>query len=67
MKKFKVGDKVKLRDDLNVDEEYGGLSFVSYMNEFKGKELTIDCISPRGNYALKESCFFYSEEMLEKL
>ena len=67
MNKFKIGDKVKLRDDLEVGKEYGGLDFVSGMEFLQGKEATIDGISKQGNYTLEESCYFYSEEMLEKV
>ena len=66
MNKFKVGDKVRLRNDLEVGKEYGGLDFVSGMEFLQGKEATIDGISKQGNYTLEESCYFYSEEMLEK-
>ena len=67
MNKFKVGDKVRLRNDLEVGKEYGGLDFVSGMEFLQGKEATIDGISKQGNYTLEESCYFYSEEMLEKI
>ena len=66
MNKFKVGDKVRLRDDLEVGKEYGGLGFISYMEDLKGMELTIDYISEEGNYILKEGHFYYSDEMLEE-
>ena len=67
MKKFKIGDKVKLRDDLEVGRDYGGIIFVSGMEDSKGMELTIDDITSLGNYTVKESGYFYSEEMLEKV
>ena len=67
MNKFKVGDKVKLRDSLEVGRDYGGITFLRDMKDFQGKELTIDRISRQGNYILKEGRFYYSEEMLEKV
>ena len=67
MNKFKVGDKVKLRDDLEVGEDYGEITFLRDMKDLQGKELTIDRISQQGNYILKEGRFYYSEEMLEKV
>ena len=67
MNKFKVGDKVRLRDDLKVGEEYGEVSFSSSMNKLKGKELTIEGMSLKGNYEIEESYFFLSDEMLEKV
>ena len=67
MKKFKVGDKVRLRDNLEVGRDYGGITFLRDMKDLQGKELTIDRISRQGNYILKEGRFYYSEEMLEKV
>ena len=67
MNKVKIGDKVRLRDDLKVGEEYGEVSFSSSMNKLKGKELTIEGMSLKGNYEIEESYFFLSDEMLEKV
>ena len=67
MNKFKVRDKVKLRDDLEVGRDYGGITFLRDMKDLQGKELIIDRISRQGNYILKEGRFYYSEEMLEKV
>ena len=67
MSKFKIGDKVRLRDDLEVGEYYGEITFLRDMKDLQGKELTIDRISQQGNYILKEGRFYYSEEMLEKV
>ena len=67
MNKFKVGDKVRLRDDLEVGRDYGEITFLRDMKDLQGKELTIDRISQQGNYILKEGRFYYSEKMLEKV
>ena len=67
MNKFKIGDKVRLRDDLEVGRDYGEITFLRDMKDLQGKELTIDRISRQGNYILKEGRFYYSEEMLEKI
>ena len=67
MNKFKIGDKVRLRDDLEEGEVYGGVTFSSSMNKLKGKELTIEGMSLKGNYEIEESYFFLSDEMLEKV
>ena len=67
MNKFKVGDKVRLRDNLEVGRDYGGITFLRDMKDLQGKELTIDRISRQGNYILKEGRYYYSEEMLEKV
>lgn len=67
MKKFEIGDRVKLRDDLEVGRDYGGITFLRDMKDLQGKELIIDNISRQGNYILKEGRFYYSEKMLEKV
>ena len=67
MSKFQIGDKVKLRDDLEVGRDYGEITFLRDMKDLQGKELIIDNISRQGNYILKEGRFYYSEEMLEKV
>ena len=66
MDKFKIGDKVKLRDHLRVGRYYGELKFLSGMEALQGKELTIYDISLQGNYTFEESNYYCSEEMLEK-
>lgn len=40
--RYKVGDKVRVRQDLAVGENYGGYFFSRGMEEFKGKILTIE-------------------------
>ena len=67
MSKFKVGDRVKLRNDLRVGRCYGKIRFLSNMQALQDKELTIYDISPQGNYTFEESNYYCSEEMLEKL
>ena len=65
MSKFKVGDKVKLRDDLEVGKEYGKINFLTPMKAFQGKELTIDSINRLGGYTVKGADYFLSEEMFK--
>ena len=67
MNKFKVGDKVRLREDLEVGKEYGRVRFLSGMEDIKGKELTIYYISEDGDYTFDEANYYCSEEMLEKV
>lgn len=43
---YKVGDKVKIREDLEVDERYNELFFVKDMEKYKGKIATITRLSP---------------------
>ena len=67
MNEFKIGDKVRLRGDLEVGEVYGALTFLSGMKELQGKELTIDYIDKDGDYTFEEGNYYCSEEMLEKV
>lgn len=62
---FKVGDKVKLRDDLVPKEKYGNLKFLYGMKGVQGKVLTIQGINSAGNIITKEFGYTYSPEMLE--
>ena len=62
--KYKVGDKVRVRKDLVVDNYYGGVCYVEYMDGFKGKECVItdmDGIS----YQMDNFNFWWTDEMLE--
>lgn len=43
---YKVGDKVKIREDLEVYKKYNELFFVKEMEEYKGKTATITRVSP---------------------
>lgn len=64
---FKVGDKIRVREDLEVGKVYGGVNFISLMREFLGKEATITDVSYGGNFLLDidEDRFFWSTEMFE--
>lgn len=46
MMKYKVGDKVRVREDLEVDKRYNELFFVKDMEKYKGKIATITRLSP---------------------
>lgn len=61
--KYKVGDKIKVRSDLIVGQEYCDVFFIEEMKEYKGKEVTINSI----NYDIKEdnSLCCWTEEMFE--
>lgn len=43
---YKIGDKVKIREDLEVDKRYNELFFVKDMEKYKGKIATITRLSP---------------------
>lgn len=67
--KYEIGDKVRVRKDLEVDESYGysGLTFVDEMEQYKGRVVTIESIDSDGNYTLEEDdCdWWWNDEMLE--
>lgn len=61
---FKVGDKVKVREDLVEGRKYGDLVFLAgYMSSFKGHIFTVDKVED-GCYSGRENPFYWSEEML---
>jgi len=67
---FKVGDMVRVRKDLNSNNIYGGVNFVSEMLEYRGKVFKIE--SKLGHldnvYYLKDGRrWTWSDEMLEKV
>lgn len=68
MKNFKIGDKVKLKNDLVIGERYGLITLQSFM-AFNGIGTVIEC-EPDGFYEVRlnkhDLCpYIYSEEMLE--
>lgn len=63
--KYKVGDKVKIREDLVIGKKYGELTFWKSMEYIVGKTYTINCVSSGGNYYLGGCYLFVSEEMIE--
>ena len=62
--KYKVGDKVRVRKDLVLDNVYGGVCYVDAMDELKGKEAIITKV---GNIAYQINNFtcWWTDEMLE--
>lgn len=63
--KYKVGDKVRVREDLKCGEYYGGVPFTSEMNKFKGMEFTIARVNNGGYYEVLETPYNFTDEMLE--
>ena len=63
--KYKVGDKVRVRKDLEVGKNYGHYNVVEDMEKYKGKEFIINEVS-RSYYRLKnENWYCWTDEMLE--
>ena len=50
--KYKVGDKVKIREDLKRDKNYGGLGFIDSMEKYIGKETIITEVCYGGDYRI---------------
>ena len=67
--KFKVGDKVRVREDLKVGEKYSGEKFTRPMCGFRGKIVEIDDVWDFGGYDLKEDDenWLFTDEMLEPI
>lgn len=63
--KYKVGDKVKFRDDLVIDRWYGGIQFLSGMRNLRGQTATIRHLERSESFLVYGSAFWYSPEMLE--
>jgi hypothetical protein len=65
--KYKVGDKVRVKSDLQVGETYGSNTFIESMANHFGQGAIITEIDEGNGYMLDidEACR-YTEEMLEK-
>ena len=63
--KYKVGDKVRVRDDLVIDRIYGVDRFVEGMKALRGSVVEISCTIGEWGYGIKGSVFCWTEEMFE--
>lgn len=63
--KFKVGDKVRVREDLVVNKRYDGYLFSKFMEGYKGKIFTIKDVDD-DSYELREANYWWTDEMLEE-
>lgn len=64
--KYRFGDRVMIRRDLQPDMVYGTLhAWGPMISLHAGDIVTIDCVNElRHTYTVKENQFFWSEEML---
>lgn len=68
--RFKVGDKVRVKEDLEVNEFYNHFLFVPRMEKQKGKIVTIMKVySDTNSYMIMEDLgrYVWTEEMLESV
>lgn len=68
--KYKVGDKVKVREDLSTKDAYDGCSFVPEMKLFLGETVTIHKVYGNINrYEIKEDhgAWYWTDSMFEPL
>ena len=62
--KYKIGDKVRVRKDLEPGNFYGRAYYSSDMNKFKAMECVVTNIYD-GTYNINNSEYGFTEEMLE--
>ena len=62
--KYKIGDKVRVRKDLEPGNFYGRAYYASDMNKFKAMECVVTNIYD-GTYNINNSEYGFSDEMLE--
>jgi hypothetical protein len=60
--KYKVGDKVRVRDDLIIGKSYGADDFTRGMTSCRGKYVVICGCYERG-YEIEGSTFVWTDEM----
>lgn len=70
--KYKVGDKVKIREDLVVGNMYGASSFTSKMEQYKGKIATITNVYYNYTYSyyhidIDNEHLHWTDEMFEEI
>ena len=63
--KFKIGDRVKVREDLKPNEYYSGVRFDVDMQKMKGRIVTIQGTFPDNSYRIEEYGFLWTDEMFE--
>lgn len=63
---FEVGELVRIKDDMVIGKKYGNLTYISNMDDYKGRVYRVSKISKEGNYTLSSTNpFYWSGDMLE--
>lgn len=65
--RYNVGDKVRVKKDLKVGEEYGGMIFNDSMSKHCGETVTINEVLSRGYYRIVEYGWYWTDEMFDGL
>ena len=63
--KYKVGDKVRVRKDLEIGKCYGGVYFRKDMLSLLGYSLTVSSVNSNGFYVMDNYSRYWTDEMLE--
>lgn len=67
MKKFKIGDKVRIRKDLKIGKTYGRhIMLDGYMAQQRGEICTIIAVNPM-SCLVEENPFYWDFEMIEPI
>jgi hypothetical protein len=64
--KFRVGDKVKIREDLIVGKSYNGWDFIEGMNQYKG-QIKLVKSAEVGYYTFEGDGYGWTDSMLEEV
>ena len=62
--KYEIGDKVRVRKDLEPGKLYGGIVYTSNMDKFKNEECVITSTSDK-TYHINGSDYWWTNDMLE--
>ncbi|WP_051586438.1 DUF3310 domain-containing protein [Selenomonas sp. AE3005] len=65
--KYKAGDKVRIRKDIKLDEDYNGIIVTMSMLRHVGEVCTIQGTGCDGCYYFKENIYAWAEDMIEGL
>lgn len=70
MVKFKVGERVRVKKDIDDWEVFSTISFVPQMDKYRGGLVTIESVRDDGfgvYYKIKEGAWLFDEGMLSKI
>lgn len=67
MKQYKIGDIVRIKDDLQVGEKYGECNVIEDMLQFRGAIDIIERIDWDGDFYLRadDNAYAWNKDMIE--